>query len=182
MTERWIALLRGINVGSANRVAMADLRELLADLGYSDVHTLLNSGNAVFTAPAAALREDPGPRVQEALAACLGVSARVITLSANGLDDAVTGNTLASVATDPSRLLVAFPASASALSKLEGLTDRDWSPEALTVGSAAAYLWCPGGVSKSRLGLAVNAALGNAVTSRNWTTVLGLQALARRKG
>ena len=44
-----IALIRGINVGTAKRVAMADLRKMLAGLGYSDVRTLLNSGNAVFT-------------------------------------------------------------------------------------------------------------------------------------
>ena len=46
---RYVALFRGINVGKAKRVAMADLRELLGELGYSEVATLLNSGNAVFT-------------------------------------------------------------------------------------------------------------------------------------
>ena len=48
--ERQVALLRGINVGRAKRVAMADLRKLLADLGYGQVHTVLNSGNVVFDA------------------------------------------------------------------------------------------------------------------------------------
>ena len=45
---RMVALLRGVNVGKAKRVAMADLRGLVADLGYHDVTTLLNSGNVVF--------------------------------------------------------------------------------------------------------------------------------------
>ncbi len=45
-----IALLRGINVGRAKRIAMAELRELIEALGFSDVRTLLNSGNAVFQA------------------------------------------------------------------------------------------------------------------------------------
>jgi hypothetical protein len=43
----FVALLRGVNVGRANRVTMAQLRELLESLGYSGVRTLLNSGNAV---------------------------------------------------------------------------------------------------------------------------------------
>jgi uncharacterized protein (DUF1697 family) len=46
------ALLRGINVGRAKRVAMADLRSLVEDLGYGEVGTLLNSGNVVFTTSA----------------------------------------------------------------------------------------------------------------------------------
>ena len=50
---RYVALFRGINVGKAKRIAMADLRTLLDKLGYTDVRTLLNSGNAVFTGGAA---------------------------------------------------------------------------------------------------------------------------------
>ena len=50
MATRLIALLRGINVGKAKRIAMADVRALFADLGFTEVATLLNSGNVVFTA------------------------------------------------------------------------------------------------------------------------------------
>ncbi len=46
-----VALLRGINVGKANRIATADLRGLLTELGYADARTLLNSGNALFKGP-----------------------------------------------------------------------------------------------------------------------------------
>ena len=49
MTRTEIALLRGINVGKAKRVAMAELRALVEKLGYGDVRTLLNSGNVVFS-------------------------------------------------------------------------------------------------------------------------------------
>ena len=52
--KRYIVLLRGVNVGRAKRIAMADLRKLIADLGYDDVRSLLNSGNVVFTGPARA--------------------------------------------------------------------------------------------------------------------------------
>ncbi len=54
---RQVALLRGINLGSKRRIAMADLRELLTELGYEDVRTVLASGNAIFTGPKAKARE-----------------------------------------------------------------------------------------------------------------------------
>lgn len=47
-TKKYAALLRGINVGGAKKVPMAELREVLAGLGHTDVQTYLQSGNAVF--------------------------------------------------------------------------------------------------------------------------------------
>jgi uncharacterized protein (DUF1697 family) len=177
MSERWVALLRGINVGRANRVAMADLRALIAGLGFTDVRTLLNSGNAVFTAADDAA-DDPAACIQEALAAELGVAARVIAVTAADLATVVRENTLARVAGEPSRLLVAFLAQPADRARLIGLLARDWAPEALAVGSRSAYLWCADGVSDSRLWQAVSVEVGHAVTSRNWATVLRLVDLA----
>ena len=66
-TTRHVALLRGINVGRAKRVAMAELRALIEGLGYGDVRTLLNSGNVVFSA-SAATAGNAASRIEEALA------------------------------------------------------------------------------------------------------------------
>src|SRR5262245_8002074 len=79
-----VALLRGINVGTAKRVAMADLRALVEGLGYGDVRTLLNSGNVVFSVPRTA-KGDPAARIEKALAAKLGVSSRILVLRDPGL-------------------------------------------------------------------------------------------------
>src|SRR5262245_4461223 len=106
MAETCIALLRGINVGKAKRVAMADLRKLVEGLGYRDVRTLLNSGNVVFTAPRAAA--NAAARIEKAMAADLGVSARVTVVTAAQLTAAVTGSPLGKVADDPSRFLIGF--------------------------------------------------------------------------
>ena len=46
---RWIVLLRGVNVGGANRLAMADLRELVTTLGHTGVSTYIQSGNILLT-------------------------------------------------------------------------------------------------------------------------------------
>jgi uncharacterized protein (DUF1697 family) len=45
----YVALLRGINIGPRNKIAMADLRELLGSLGHEGVRTHILSGNAIFT-------------------------------------------------------------------------------------------------------------------------------------
>jgi len=83
VSERRVALLRGINVGRAKRLAMADLRALVEDLGYGDVRTLLNSGNIIFTVPRTK-RGDAAARIEKAIASRLGVSARVYVLTAAG--------------------------------------------------------------------------------------------------
>lgn len=176
MAEQQIALLRGINVGRAKRVAMADLRALIQDLGYGGVRTLLNSGNVVFTAPDAAPGE-AAARIEEALAARLGVSARVTVLSAGELAVIVRENPLLEVAGDPSRLLVAVLTNPADRPRLEPLATQDWSPEALAIGTRAAYLWCPQGVMASRLPEAVGGVLGDGVTTRNWATMTKLYAL-----
>jgi uncharacterized protein (DUF1697 family) len=180
MTGRHVALIRGINVGHAKRVAMADLRKLFEDLGYQDVRTLGNSGNVVFTSnrsiPSAA-----GARLEKRLASAVGVSARITLLTAAELAVAVAENPLLKVAGDPSRLLVAFLNDPAHRAKLEPLAARDWANEALAVGKRVAYLWCPEGILASPLGKAVGRALGEAVTARNWATTLKLNAIAQNR-
>ncbi|MBI4914348.1 MAG: DUF1697 domain-containing protein [Acidobacteria bacterium] len=177
MTGRLVALLRGINVGRAKRVAMADLRSLVSGLGYRDVATVLNSGNVLFTAPGVASGE-AAAAIEGALVARLGIRARVTVLTAEELAAAVADNPLCGLATDPSRLLVAFLQSAADRSRLEPLLAEDGSPEVLALGGRVAYLWCPAGVLAGRLPEAVGRALGDAVTTRNWATVAKLHTLA----
>lgn len=173
-----IALLRGINVGRAKRIAMADLRKVLSDIGYSDVRTLLNSGNVVFdcnTADAA----DSALRIEEALVLKLGVPAKVTVIEATQLAEIVKENSLQEVAKDHSRLLVAVLNKPDEdRGKLEPLARQSWQPEAFVLGSHAAYIWCPDGVLASRAAAAMGKALGDAVTSRNWSTISKLHAMA----
>jgi uncharacterized protein (DUF1697 family) len=178
---RHVALLRGINIGTAKRVAMADLRGMLEDLGYANVRTLLNSGNVVFDGGRATpARLAAG--IEKAMATTLGVSARVFVLTASDLEAVMRENTLAGAARDPSRLGVAFYASPTDRSRLALLARRQWKPEVLALGSRAAYMWCPGGFLTSRLPAEVGAILKEATTTRNWATVQKLHALATAPG
>lgn len=175
-TERYIALLRGINVGRAKRIAMADLRQLISELGYGNVRSLLNSGNVVFgadVAPACA-----ASAIEEALVLKLGVAARVTVLRRSELSAIVAENPLLQGTAEPSRLLVFVFNDAGQRAGLAALAERQWAPEAFALGSRAAYVWCPDGVLACRAAAAVGAILGDASTARNWNTIRKLDALA----
>ena len=182
MEKMFIGLIRGINVGRAKRVAMANLRALVEDLGYSDVRTLLNSGNIVFTAAGDAAVNaavNSATRIEEALSTQLGVSAKVFVITAEELATVVDDNPLSEFTSDPSRLLVAFLGNRKDRTQLETLMEADWMPEVLALGVSVAYLWCPDGVMASRLVKAVGRVLGENTTTRNWTTVMKLHGLLK---
>ena len=175
----YVGLLRGVNVGRSTRVAMADLRALVEQLGYRGVRTILNSGNVVFAGPRASTARVAG-QVELALARHLGVPVRVVVLTAPELADAVAANPLVKVASDPSRLVLAVPSNPKDLVRLNPLLEKDWSPEALAAGPRAAYFWCPGGFIDSPVAEAVRRAFGDSVTMRNWATVGKLLTLSAK--
>ena len=174
MAHRHIALLRGINVGKAKRVAMADLRALLEKLGYTDVKTLLNSGNIVFTSTSNNTRA-VGTRLEKEIEAKLGVQARVMVLSSKELTAIIKENSLLKVMDNPSRLLVGVVNEPTDLAKIESLRKQEWGNDALAVGKLASYLWCHDGILESKLLAVFSKLLKDSVTTRNWSTILKLQ-------
>jgi uncharacterized protein (DUF1697 family) len=180
VVDRRVALLRGINVGKTKRIAMADLRALVEGLGYTDVATLLNSGNVVFTVPASA-KGDPASRIEKTIATKLGVATRVSVVDGVELAAIVDGHPFAKVARDPSRYLVGI-LSDGAEAKLAPLQKKDWAPDALAVRGRVVYLWCASGILESALGKEVGRVLKDAYTTRNWATILKLHALTGPNG
>lgn len=178
----FVALLRGINVGKAKRVPMAELRALLCELGYTQVSTLLNSGNAVFHAskgtPAKLAADIAG-----AIASRLGMEVPVIVKSEKELAAITAANTLAVHAPDHSRLLVAFVQDPEeVLPRLAAIEPLIAPPEQFLVGQHAAYLHCASGILESKAGEALLGRAGKGATTRNWATVLKLEALAKGAG
>jgi len=176
MKDRFIALIRGINVGRAKRIAMADLRALFGELGYSDVSTLLNSGNVIFNDTSSAPSE-AATRIEKAIDSRLGVSARVTVLTASDLNAIVRENPLLQVIDNPSRLIIAVPLYPADRARFTPLTQQEWAPEILALGTRATYLWCPDGILSSRLAKAIGRAASDFVTTRNWRTILKIHAL-----
>ncbi len=174
----YVALLRGINLGSKRRVAMADLRALLAGLGYDDVRTHLQSGNAVFRAGS---RSPASVRsaVEKAIATGLRMDVDVVVRSAAQLASVVDADPFAGTATDPARYLVTFLDKAPPKGWLSDVDVASYQPEQVAVRGAEIYLWLPEGVHTSRLARLVgDAKLGGTATSRNWNVVRRLAEMA----
>ena len=175
---RCVALLRGINVGKAKRIAMADLRTLFEGLGYSGVRTLLNSGNVVFDAT----RPDTAriaAAIEKSIVTRFGFGVAVVVVTAKELEAIVVADPLSKVAVNPSRYLVAFVTDGRILADANALSAQSWAPEALALGKGAAYLWCANGINESQLAVAFYRATRESATMRNWATVLKLQTLTR---
>lgn len=155
---------------------MADLRACFQSLGYSDVKTLLNSGNVVFSAPAAALSK-AGARIEKAVEAKHGVKSRVTILTAPEVDTIVKKNPHGKVADNPSRYLITVLAEPADRARLKPLQEQKWAPDALAIGARVAYCWCPAGALESPLAIAVAKLLKDAATTRNWATIQKIHAL-----
>ena len=169
-----VALIRGINLAKNKRVSMAELKAACERIGFTDVRTLLNSGNVVFStklSPKAA-----AARIEHVLEKALKVPAPVLVLTAADLDAAIAKNSLLRRSTNHSRLFVAFLW--EPVKELETLRRQDWGANALALGPRAAYLWCPEGL-ESPLVKAFHKAVGTGVTVRNWATVQKIQAALR---
>jgi len=173
---RWVVLLRGVNVGKGRRVPMADFKRLLEGLGFTEVKTLLNSGNAVATR-ASGSTSGLSASIAAALLEQLGVETPVIVKSASELSAILNGAPFVPPASDHSRCLVAFGPDAEALQSLSPLEALAMPSEQFAVTELAGYLHCPQGLLQSKVGAALLGKAGRSVTTRNWATVMKLAEL-----
>jgi uncharacterized protein (DUF1697 family) len=176
----YIALLRGINVGGRNPIAMSDLRSLLTTLGFSSVRSLLQSGNLVFAG-----NRRPGANLEHLLEAetakQLKMPADYIVRTANEWVQIVAGNPFPDVArNDPGHLIVMCLKRTPTTAEAAALQTVIKGPEVVHVEGRQAYIYYRAGVGRSKLTHAViENTLGSRGTGRNWNTVLKLLALAQ---
>lgn len=174
---RYAVLLRGINVGRAKRVAMADLRTLLEDAGYTAVRTHLNSGNVVLTGGDADPTEH-AERIESAIRDRLGMEVRCAVLTAEELRAVVDGNPLADVADNGSRMMVLVYVRPIDPALVAGHPPVPQDPDHARVGDRAVYHWCPDGLMAAPdIGPYVKQHLRTDVTARNWNTITKLAEL-----
>jgi uncharacterized protein (DUF1697 family) len=174
---RQVALLRGINLGSVRRVAMADLRDVVAGCGYGDVRTVLQSGNVVLSSDAAP--EEVARELEHAILAKLGVDSRVLVRTRDELAAVVARDPFGDVADDPRRYQVSFLSAEPDARLVRDLAAEDVAPERFVVHGREVYAWHPNGIQRSPLArLLSEDRLGVAATARNWNTVTKLLALA----
>jgi uncharacterized protein (DUF1697 family) len=174
---RQVALLRGINVGGRNMVAMAQLRDLVGSLGYTGVRTHLQSGNVVFASGAGP--DDAAAAIAAEITERLGLRLRLVVRTRDELAAAVAGDPFAAEATDPARLIVLFLSATPDPELLRGIDPAAYGPERMGVCGREIHVWCPNGVHGSPLLQVLSERrLGVTVTARNWRTVIRLLAMA----
>ncbi|MGH3278414.1 MAG: DUF1697 domain-containing protein [Trebonia sp.] len=182
-----VALLRGINLGGKNKVAMADLRTLVAELGHTDVSTYIQSGNVLFTAGPHADCAVVARAMTEAIAARLGVTAPVVVVTREELGQIHAANPFPDepepkrvhavvLSAPPGPELAARLGAAIAQAAAKGAPDA-----AVTIGRTL-YLHTPAGYGTSDLSAAAlrivsSPRAGVTGTARNWATITKLLEL-----
>lgn len=167
-------LLRGINLGPRNRIAMPALRETLSSDGLRDVRTYVQSGNIVLSSDDAPDRL--AKRVSSLIADAFGLDIAAVARTRDQLAEVVARNPLADVASNPKRYQVTFldqELEASTLERLDGLAMAE---ERFVAIGRELYAWHPEGVARSKLWPALAQQRG--ATARNWTTVSTLLEMA----
>jgi uncharacterized protein (DUF1697 family) len=174
---RHIVLLRGINIGSRNRIAMPALREALEEAGFEDVRTYLQSGNVVLES--GAKPESVQRKVEQLIQQRFGLEIAVVVRTKAQLAAVAKRNPLQKVATEPKRYQVTFLSKKLSAKAVRGLEEAAASDEQFVVAGREIYAWHPKTIARSKLWTKLaGKGLGVTATSRNWTTVEALLELA----
>jgi len=176
--DRFIALLRGINVSGHNKVPMAELRALCADLGWQGAETYIQSGNLVFTAAGEAA--DLEQLLEARLGRAFGFTPAVMVRTAAQWKALAAANPFAAAShAEPNRVLMGITKSPPAPGAAEALEARAAAGERVVAAGGALWFHYPIGVGTSKLSPAlIDRAAGSALTARNWRTVLALSKIA----
>lgn len=172
-----VALLRGINLGSRNRIPMARLREVLAEAGYEDPVTHLQSGNAVLRSGDSAAKV--AATVEAAIRDEWGFDVPVIVRTKAQLAKVAEADPFAGVADDLARYVVMFMSRKPSAKAFAGIDAAKYEPESFELRGKELYAWLPEGQHDSKLMKALGKADKELVgTVRNWRTVTKLLELA----
>ena len=175
--EKFVALLRGINVSGRNKVPMAELRALAEDLGLADVQTYIQSGNLIFrSAKAAGLLEE---RLEAAIADRFGLRIPVISRSASQWPTYAEANPFPEAAeAEPNRLMLMLSKLPPVGGAEAALKERAGNGEHVKLVGDALWVHFPSGAGTSKLSpTLIDRLVGSPVTARNWRTVLKLQEM-----
>lgn len=176
----WAALLRGINLGSHNKVPMEELREFANELGFSDPETYLRSGNLVIDSDLSesALARSLSDGIEERF----GLQVPVICRSAEQLDQVARTHPFSSLGLDDKLLHVAF-LDREPEERLNDIIDpADYLPDRFQADKREIYLAYPNGSGRSKLSQSLlENRLGVSVTARNWRTVTKLAGMVYKR-
>jgi uncharacterized protein (DUF1697 family) len=171
---KYAVLLRGVNVGGHRRVPMAQLREMLTAAGFTDVQTLLQSGNAIVASPAATAK------VQEQITTLihkeLGFAVDVLIRTHAQLAAVIKANPYPDAVNEPTRLHASFLSADPPKGWLETIDAEVYLPDVFSLGKQVVYIHFAVGAGVSKIDRLFKK-MPVIATARNWNTVLKLADL-----
>lgn len=173
----FVALLRAVNVGSANRVRMADLRAAFLTAGYDDAVTHIQTGNVIFTTGES--QETTRRRIEQLIHDGLGLTITAIVRSAAELCAVTTSNPFIAAASDPKQLYVGFLSAAPSADAVKAFDAMSFGDDAFEVVGREIFLRYANGAGSTKLtNTVIEKKLGVHSTSRNWNVTTKLAELA----
>jgi uncharacterized protein (DUF1697 family) len=169
----FVGLLRGINVGKHNRLAMAQLRAIAEECGCTDVVTYIQSGNLVFDYSG----EDPAGTLENHILQSTGIATSVIIRTADEIAGIVDANPFLDRSDDPTHHHVVC-ASTDLAGALDTFDLDAYHPESAFISGRELYLYLPGGMGASKLAVALTRRPSTPGTTRNWRTMTKLMELS----
>lgn len=176
---KYIAILRGINVGGKRRLKMDDLKALFRDLGFSDVHTYIQSGNVIFNASEKGSDTTISEKIEEAILQKYDFKVPVIVRTASELKEAIASNPFYTSGNEEvDRLHLTFLKIYPSAEGIEKARSANYDPDDFKVSGKNVFLSCSGKYSDSKLSNTFfESKLKVPATTRNWKTVLKLGEL-----
>jgi uncharacterized protein (DUF1697 family) len=169
-----VALLRGVNVGGANKLAMSDLKAIFENAGCSQVQTIIQSGNVVFAAPKTVVGDLPAV-VAAHIQRRFALATSVILRSSAEMRAIVEGNPFLRAGVDPTVLHVMCLADWPGADLVATLDPDRSPPDEFVVRDKEIFLRLPNGVARSKLTNAYfDKVLRTIGTARNWRTMTRL--------
>lgn len=166
----YIALLRGINVGGKNKLPMAELRALLAELGLENVKTYIQSGNVVFQSErtdASVLAE----KISAAIGESHGFSPAMLVLDGEAFQNAMAANPFPEAVDEPKSLHLFFLSAEPKDPGFDTLDELKKENERYKLIDNVFYLHAPDGIGRSKLAERFSQQWDVTITGRNWRTV-----------
>ena len=169
---KYVAFLRGINVGGRNKVPMAALREVFESLGHTEVTTFIQSGNVVFIAP----KPVGAQTLETAIQKQFSIKISVVLRTPGELAKVLSANPFPNA--DPSKLHVGFMTGKPAAAVVKKLDAARYAPDEFVLRGRDLYLHLPNGMGRAKLPAYLDRQLAVPTTVRNWNTVNKLVELA----
>ena len=146
----WIVLLRGVNVGGANRLGMAELRTAMTDLGHTGVSTYIQSGNIVLTSPATD-RAELAAQICGSVKSTFGLSVSAVLRTHAELRAALAANPIE--AEESTRVLIMFLSDVPAPDDAALLESDRFLPDRFELVGSELYGLYPNGSGRSKMTL-----------------------------